>query len=152
MVYDRHNMASISGDETSRGNQRHVRPTRLRAEDLSGMTMRDYYPNRNDIETNTTDRMSLIQREVNRLFMLPKDTKPSETDFPVLHHELPTLWAMIEEKKFKYWNPKDQAMMREMIRLRLAVVQNETTNEDAEKQMGVSLAERYLYPKTGGRK
>ena len=144
-------MASTN-DNSGNSSQTHVRPTRLRAEDLSGMTMRDFYPNRNDRETNTISRMDTIQAELDKLFSLPRRITPNKDEFPMLHHELPTLWAMIEERKFKYWDVRDQGMLRQMIRLRVQVIQNGMTDEDAEKDMGISLAERYLYPKTGSRR
>ena len=140
-----------SSDSSGNSSQRPVRPTRLRAEDLSGMTMRDFYPNRNDRETNTLSRMDTIQHELDTLFSLPRSSTPHKDDYPILHHELPTLWAMIEEKKFKFWDSRDQEMLKQMIRLRVQVLQNAMTDEDAEKDMGISLAQRYIYPKTGGR-
>lgn len=131
---------------------RPVRPTRLRAEDLSGMTMRDFYPNRVDSTENTITRMETIQNELNTLFSLPKSSKPNKDDYPSLYHELPTLWAMIEEGKFEHWNPKDQSMLRQMIHLRVQVIKNAISDKDAEKDMGITLAERYVYSKIGGKK
>ena len=141
-----------SSDMSGNSTQRHVRPTRLRAEDLSGMTMRDFYPNRHEQETNTLTRMDTIQAELDKLFSLPRSSTPNKDEYPTLFHELPTLWAMIEERKFKHWDPRDQGMLQQMIRLRVQVIQNAMTDADAEKDMGISLAERYLYPKTGGRR
>ena len=140
-----------SSDGSGNTSQAHVRPTRLRAEDLSGMTMRDFYPNRNDRETNTMSRMDTIQVELDKLFSLPRSSTPHEDDYPMLYHELPTLWAMIKEGKFKHWDSRDQGMLKQMIALRVRVIQNAISDEDAEKDMGISLAERYIYPKTGGR-
>jgi len=136
-----------SGDKS-----RPVRPTRLRAEDLSGMTMKDFYPNRNDRDTNTMTRMECIQAELEKLFNLPRSSSPQKDDYPNLHHELPTLWAMIEEKKFKFWDTRDQNMLREMVRLRVRVIRGNMNDDTAEKDMGITLAERYIYPKTGGKK
>jgi len=141
-----------SSDGSGNTSQPHVRPTRLRAEDLSGMTMRDFYPNRSDRETNTVSRMDTIQLEINKLFRLPRSITPQKDEFPMLYHELPTLWAMIEEGKFKHWDNRDQSMLRQMIHLRVRVIQNAISDEDAEKDMGISLAERYIYPKTGGKR
>lgn len=138
-------------DNNQRRNNRPVRPTRLRPEDISGMTMKDFYPNRESQETNTEHRMAMINAEIDKLFALSRSITPLKDDFPTLYHELPTLWAMIEEKKFKYWEPRDQGMLKEMIRLRFRVVRSDISDEDAEKQMGISLAERYIYPKTGRR-
>lgn len=139
-----------SSDSSGNSSQRPVRPTRLRAEDLSGMTMRDFYPNRSDKETNTQGRMAHIQVELDKLFGLSRGSTPLKDEYPLLYHELPTLWAMIEEGKFKYWDSRDQEMLKRMIQLRVQVIQNTITDEDAEKDMGISLAERYIYPKTGG--
>ena len=130
---------------------RPVRPTRLHAEDLSGMTTRDFYPNRRTQEDNTNERMLIIKTELAKLYELPRRTTPNKDDYPTLYHELPTLWAMIEEGKFQRWNPRDQAMLNEMIELRMKVLADNLTDEDAEKHMGISLADRYIYSKTGGK-
>jgi hypothetical protein len=141
-------MSDTSGN-TSR---KHVRPTTLRMEDLSGLTMRDFYPNREDKELNTLERMSVIKEEILRMYKLPRNVVPKKEDLPTLHHELPTLWAMIEEGKFKHWDQRDQQMLNKMMDLRVQVIRNSVSHEDAEKDMGLSLAERYIYPKTGGKR
>ena len=130
-------------------NKRHVRPTKLSKDDLSGLTMKDYYPTREEKETNSKTRMVNIQEELRKLFSVPKNEIPNKDEYPLLFYELPTLWAMIEERKFKFWEPKDQVMIMEMIRLKLEVLNNSKSEEDAEKDMGINLAERYLYPKVG---
>jgi len=127
-------------------------PTKFSKEDLSGLTTKDFFPDREEKEQNNEDRMLKIQDELKTLYSLHKGDKPDPERFPTLHFELPTLWALIEEGKFRFWNPKDQAMMSEMVRLKLQVVRNEVPDEEAEKQAGLTLADRFLYSKTGDKR
>lgn len=127
-------------------------PTKLTKEDLSGLTTKDFFPDREDKEQNNEDRMLKIQSELKTLYSLHRGDRPMPDRFPTIHFELPTLWALIEEGKFRFWNEKDQAMMNEMVRLKLQVVRNEVPDEEAEKQAGLTLADRFLYSKTGDKK
>lgn len=121
-------------------------PTKLSKEDLSGLTAKDFFPDREEKETNSEERMLKIQAELKTLYALHRGDKPTPERFPTLFHELPTLWALIDEGKFKYWNAKEQSLMNEMVRLKLMVVRAEVPDEEAEKQAGLSLAERFGIP------
>jgi hypothetical protein len=116
---------------------------------LDGLTTQDFFPGRLDKEDNTTDRISLIASETQRLFKHPRDTPPTKEAYPTLYHELPTLWALIEEGKFRYWNEKEQTMLNKMIELQLNVTSHRMTDVDAEKQAGLVLADRFLVPVAG---
>lgn len=127
-----------------------VLPTRMSADDLSGLTTKDFFPDRQDKTDNTEERMLRINSEVSRLCQLRKGDIPKQEDFSTLYHELPTLWDMIEKGKFRFWSPKDQNMLKQMISLKMKVVKYGEDDEEAEKEAGKHLAERFLYPKIGG--
>lgn len=116
---------------------------------LDGLTTQDFFPGRLDKEENTTDRISLIASETQRLFKHSRDTPPTKEAYPTLYHELPTLWALIEEGKFRYWNEREQTMLNKMIELQLNVTTRHMTDVDAEKQAGLVLADRFLVPVAG---
>ena len=116
---------------------------------LDGLTTQDFFPGRLDKEDNTTDRISLIASETKRLFKHSRESPPTKEAYPTLYHELPTLWALIEEGKFRYWNEKEQSMLNKMIELQLNVTSRHMSDADAEKQAGLVLADRFLVPVAG---
>lgn len=118
--------------------------TALSKEKLDALKDADFYPNRQKKEDNTSERMDRLFGEANRLFKHSKTVTPKKEDFPNLYNELPTLWAMIEEGKFKYWDPKDQGMLKMMINVTQKSVKNEMTFDEAEKNAGAVLASRFL--------
>jgi hypothetical protein len=123
--------------------------TKLDKESLNNLTSKDFFPDRLTKEENTTERVSLIATECSKLFGHSKDKLPTKEEYPILYHELPTLWALIEEGKFRYWSVKEQMMLSKMIELKLNATNHLMTDEDAEKQAGLVLADRFLYPVTG---
>lgn len=120
------------------------RITKLSQEQLDSLKEADFYPNRLSKEDNTKERMMTIQEETEKLFQHPRDRMPTQEEFPKIYNELPTLWAMITEGKFRYWIEKDQAMLRHMITLNHHVMENQMSNDDAEKNAGHYLASRFL--------
>lgn len=120
------------------------RITKLSQEQLDSLKEADFYPNRLSKEDNTKERMMTIQEETEKLFQHPRDRMPTQEEFPKIYNELPTLWAMITEGKFRYWIEKDQAMLRHMITLNHHVVENQMSSDDAEKNAGHYLANRFL--------
>jgi len=122
------------------------RVTKLSQEQLDKLKEADFYPNRMKKEDNTQSRMSIIQEEAERLFKHPSSRTPTKEEYPKLYQELPTLWAMITEGKFRYWIEKDQALLKHMITLNQRVVAKQMTNDDAEKTAGDFLASRFLPP------
>ena len=124
--------------------------TKLSQEQLDKLKEADFYPNRMKKEDNTEQRMSGIQEEAQRLFKHSRNRTPTQEEYPVLYQELPTLWAMIVEGKFRFWIEKDQAMLTHMITLNQQVVGKQMTNDDAEKNAGDFLANRFLPPLSRG--
>jgi len=116
---------------------------------LDGLTTQDFFPGRLDKEDNTSQRIAIINEEARRLFKHPKERIPKREEYPTLYHELPTLWALIEEGKFRYWNEREQMMLSKMIELQLNVTNHRMSDADAEKQAGLVLADRFLYPVSG---
>lgn len=125
------------------------RITKLDKSALDGLTTQDFFPGRLDKEDNTTERITIIANETQKLFKHPKETLPKREEYPTLYHELPTLWALIEEGRFRYWNEKEQTMLKKMIELQLNVTNRQMTDADAEKQAGLVLADRFLAPVSG---
>lgn len=123
---------------------RPTRPTAMSKEQLESLGDADFFPHRQKKEDNTQERMNVLQKEAEKLFTHSKDVMPTKEEFPRLYQELPTLWAMITEGKFRYWNEKDQGMLRHMISLNHKVVGKEMSYDDAEKTAGDSLAKRFL--------
>jgi hypothetical protein len=124
------------------------RVTKLSQEQLDSLKEADFYPNRLSKEDNTKERMLSIQEETEKLFQHPPNRMPTQEEYPRLYNELPTLWAMITEGKFRYWVENDQKMLRHMITLNQKTVENQMSNDDAEKNAGELLANRFL-PKFG---
>ena len=120
------------------------RITKLSQEQLDSLKEADFYPNRLSKEDNSKERIQTIQEEAEKLFHHPRDRMPTQEEYPKIYNELPTLWAMIDEGKFRYWVTKDQEMLRHMISLNHKVVENQMTNDDAEKNAGDFLASRFL--------
>lgn len=118
--------------------------TKLSQEQLDSLKDADFYPNRKKKEDNTSQRMKTIQEEANKLFQHNPQKMPTQEEYPNLYNELPTLWAMINEGKFRFWNEKDQKILLHMITLNHCVVEKEMTNADAEKNAGDFLASRFL--------
>jgi hypothetical protein len=120
------------------------RITKLSQEQLDTLKDADFYPNRLSKDDNSKERMTAIQEEAERLFKHPSSRTPMSEEYPMLYKELPTLWALIEEGKFRYWVAKDQSMLRHMITLNQKVVAKQMSNDDAEKTAGDLLATRFL--------
>lgn len=120
------------------------RVTTLSQEQLDRLKEADFYPNRLKKEDNTNQRMESIHQEANKLFQHSPTRTPTQEEFPMLYNELPTLWAMITEGKFQYWNPKDQQMLLHMISLNQKVVEKQMPDDVAEKNAGDFLANRFL--------
>lgn len=123
--------------------------TKLDPKDLEHLSNKDFFPHRQTQEDNTLQRMEQIEHETKRLFQHSPGVMPQKEEFPTLYQELPTLWAMIEEGKFRYWREQDQSMMLHMIELRKKVLVKEISHEDAEHSAGDDLANRFLYPLVG---
>lgn len=123
--------------------------TKLDPKDLENLSNKDFFPHRQSQEDNTIQRMEIIENETQRLFRHSPGVMPTKEEYPTLYQELPTLWAMIEEGKFRYWKEQDQTMMMKMITLRKKVLENQMTHEDAEHSAGNDLANRFLYPLVG---
>lgn len=120
------------------------RVTKLSQKQLDSLKEVDFYPNRLKKEDNTKHRMSTIQEEAEKLFQHSRDRMPTQEEYPKLYNELPTLWTMITEGKFRYWMDQDRDMLRHMISLNYKVVEKQMTNDDAEKNAGDYLAGRFL--------
>lgn len=129
------------------------RVTALDQKQLDELKKADFYPHRQKKEDNSQERMNTILEEANKLFKHPSSQTPTKEEYPHIHNELPTLWAMIEEGKFKYWEKRDQNLLLHMITLNLKVVANQMSDDDAEKNAGNVLASRFLpnLSKEGGR-
>jgi hypothetical protein len=99
------------------------------------------------VQDNTPERIFELQAEFSKMFSLPESRVPNSEEFPRIYHELPTLWDMIEHKTFKWWRQEDQAMMMKMLNLNYEIVSGTKTYEDAEKEGGVILADRFIHSK-----
>lgn len=108
--------------------------------------------NRMKVQDNTPERMYAIQMEFSKMFCLPETSPPTPEEFPKIYHELPTLWDMIEHKVFKWWKHEDQATMMKMLNLNQQIVTGTKTYEDAEKEGGVILADRFIHSKLNTKK
>jgi len=103
-------------------------------------------PGRQLHHDNTLERMTKLKDEATSLFNRPNNYVPIKEDYPMLYHEIPTLWAMIEEKKFSHTNINDQRMLLLMIQKTCAIVCGEITMQERDKELGDKLAQRYVYP------
>jgi hypothetical protein len=108
--------------------------------------------NRLSAQDNTPERVYTLQNEFARMFSLPETSPPTSEDFPKIYHELPTLWDMIEKKTFKWWKTEDQTTMMKMLNLHKEIVSGTKTYEDAEKEGGVVLADRFIHSKLNPKK